>query len=461
MDVPSILLLAALWGGPQGGEHSVALPPNFDPAKCVECHTDIPKGKHVHTALSLGCTACHTVETEGEKTKIGLAAPGNELCITCHADKRTAEAKGAVHAPVAQKDCTTCHNPHASANEFQLAKPTAGDAGENLCLTCHGNITAQMNKAKRHGAVDLGCSTCHTTHKSEPAGKPEGIFHLAKPEPKLCLDCHDASDAALRASHLKQPFAGARCAECHNPHGSDQPKLLNNYIHPPFAEKQCDACHQEPKDGRIALQEGGRRELCLVCHTAVQERLDKTKFTHTALGGASGCVSCHSPHAATYPHQVRRGPVELCLECHSDLAKQRTQKAFLHAPVFELSCLVCHQEHTGERPKRLRADVTSLCLECHGPKAIEIVQGQKPVALFNGQVTLPPKTFSDMKWLRVTASTRGGHPYADHPFSSPAGGGQQEMTCLTCHLPHAANGSRELLVTEQANTSALCVRCHK
>ncbi|MFQ5695426.1 MAG: cytochrome c3 family protein, partial [Terriglobia bacterium] len=72
-------------------------------------------------------------------------------------------------------------------------------------------------------------------------------------------------------------------------------------------------------------------------------------------------MDCHSPHAATYPHQVRRPPVDRCLDCHVDLAEARVEKAYLHAPAFQFGCRTCHEEHAGQRPKRLRAEVNELC----------------------------------------------------------------------------------------------------
>lgn len=411
--------------------------------------------------MEVGCNACHDVKQEDDGPRVVLNAEGNELCFTCHEDKRPQPSQLSVHAPVRKERCISCHEPHRSPNAYLLRRPTEGtDSAANLCLSCHGEIAAQLRKPVKHPAVDLGCAVCHTTHKSGPASAPEGVFHLSKPQPELCLDCHDAGDAGLQAAHRKQPFGRARCTECHNPHGSDQKKLLNNYVHPPFAERQCDTCHQEPKNGRVALVEGGRRELCLVCHADMQERLDKAKVKHAPVTGEAGCVACHSPHAANYPHQARRGPVQLCLSCHTNLAQARLGKAFLHQPVFELSCLVCHQEHAGDRPKRLRAEVNALCLECHGPKALDIVRGEKPVALFDGAVRLPAKPFDDLRWLQLGAGGRG-HPLSNHLVSSAAQDGKPEINCLTCHLPHAANGSRELLVIEQANSSVLCVRCHK
>jgi len=45
---------------PTNNQHPVALDPNASSA-CVKCHSDLQKGQHMHTAMSMGCTTCHTV----------------------------------------------------------------------------------------------------------------------------------------------------------------------------------------------------------------------------------------------------------------------------------------------------------------------------------------------------------------------------------------------------------------
>jgi predicted CXXCH cytochrome family protein len=456
-------LLAFVWAGlAQESTPHPALKPaagqvGVDFRACVECHADKSAGAVVHPALEMGCDGCHQVRQEEDETEILLTADGNQLCYTCHDDKRPAASQLSLHSPVRTGKCTACHEPHSSQLTHLLRRGTEGrEPAENLCLGCHAGIQAQIQKPIQHAAVDLGCAACHTTHKSAPEGTPEGVFHLTKPQPELCLDCHDAGDATVQAAHLNQPIARARCSECHNPHGSEQAKLLNNFVHSPFGEKQCDTCHETPEEGGSALMEGARRELCLTCHSDMQERLDQAKATHTALSGESGCVACHSPHAATYPHQVRRGPVDLCLGCHTGLAQARTQKAFLHRPAFEQSCLICHQEHTGERPQRLRAEVGALCLECHGSQNAPKFQAGGRVKLFGDTVEAEANAFAGMRILSIQAGATRGHPFPAHPVA-----GEDPLNCVTCHNPHAANGSPKLLATETATSTELCVKCHK
>ncbi len=52
----------------------------------------------------------------------------------------------------------------------------------------------------RHAALDMGCETCHVTHKNGERGKIEFDAHLTKAPPALCLECHDAKDAALQSA---------------------------------------------------------------------------------------------------------------------------------------------------------------------------------------------------------------------------------------------------------------------
>ena len=68
-------------------------------------------------------------------------------------------------------------------------------------------------KGSRHAALDMGCDTCHMTHKTGAEPTPENRFHLTKAAPALCLDCHDAKDADFkkrtRISPSPRPIASS------------------------------------------------------------------------------------------------------------------------------------------------------------------------------------------------------------------------------------------------------------
>ena len=126
--------------------------------------------------------------------------------------------------PPAVRDCVKCHDPHQSDNPNQLLKPVSGATrDENLCLSCHKIGVDVPKEGSRHAALDMGCDTCHLTHKNGDKGKIEFAAHLKKDVPALCIDCHDVKDAALQKAHLDQPFGTANCLQCHNPHQSAKP----------------------------------------------------------------------------------------------------------------------------------------------------------------------------------------------------------------------------------------------
>jgi predicted CXXCH cytochrome family protein len=256
-------------------------------ASCVSCHADISKRKVVHPAISeIGCEACHEVSQKGGQWDVKLVAEGNDLCLTCHVDKKppASEAQTRTHFPVAEGECTACHDPHGSEFAFMLPGSTDGTGEDNFCFTCHINIAELTKKKTVHGALDIGgCLTCHQTHKSGDPSKQEFAFHLDKSAPSLCLTCHDGSDKDLIATHDGQPFQKAVCTDCHNPHGSDAAKLIRPYAHPPFAGKMCDACHEEPKDGKVVLGEEGKQALCFMCHVDKEKQISTAKFKHTLL----------------------------------------------------------------------------------------------------------------------------------------------------------------------------------
>jgi len=310
----------------------------------------------------------------------------------------------------------------------------------------------------------MGCGTCHTTHKSEPASEPQGIHHLNSPTPALCLDCHGADVPALNKAHQNQPVEKSNCAECHNPHGSDAPKLLNSFVHAPFDGGGCDTCHAAPNNGTVQLLEGARRTLCLTCHSDVEEALAQVKVKHVPAEMDDGCVSCHSPHATNTARQLRQGPVRTCLACHTDLAEARATKEYLHPPVFDQGCAVCHQPHGAQQERLLRAGINDLCMECHDPGISAQVRTQqrekKPVSLFGGKVEMAPEALAGIQTIQLVGNGERGHPLVPrHPVRGKYQLGEG-MSCVTCHAPHAANGSSKLYVTDSEAQQVLCRKCH-
>ncbi len=462
MKTALLALVIASGTALRAAEHPVPLDKNTDAAKCLECHAEKAKGKNVHTAVSMGCLSCHEVRVSKDVTRVKLiTATPAALCFTCHADKNPAEIKGVVHKP-AMRDCLKCHDPHTSDNPNQLLKPPSGGEKENLCLSCHTTGLHTPEKGSRHAALDMGCDSCHETHKTGPSSNPEFTNHLKKSTPALCLECHDAKDASLAKAHNNQPFAQADCVACHNPHESDKPKLMQTFTHPPFAGRQCEVCHEPAKDGKVALTAKSSKELCLMCHDDKQKVIDTAKVQHPGALTAD-CTDCHNPHASPQPGLPKTNAVEICLGCHSDQADMLKAKKVHHQPAFQQGCSTCHEPHGGENEHLLRTkEVNALCLECHGPDAPEPkpVKGQAFITIFEGKVSVPENYFTKVPILPLKYGT--GHPVEGHPVAGTINLKTKTpvaLTCLSCHQPHAS-AAAGLLIKDQEYNMAFCKTCH-
>jgi predicted CXXCH cytochrome family protein len=87
-------------------------------ANCQRCHAEYVLGKHLHSAVRMGCENCHVVEQHGETPRVVLKKADGGLCQHCHAPQRFER----VHLPYGLGMCTRCHDPHKSENP----KPCAG-----------------------------------------------------------------------------------------------------------------------------------------------------------------------------------------------------------------------------------------------------------------------------------------------------------------------------------------------
>lgn len=457
MAVSVALTISAL-----AGTHPVPLDPKADSATCAQCHEDKTKGKSVHTAIAMGCTSCHEVRVKKDVTRLKLTTTTTvALCITCHADKKAADIKGKVHSP-AVRDCVKCHDPHQTENKNQLLKPVSGESRDiNLCLGCHKIGVNVPKDGSRHAALDMGCDTCHVTHKTGERGKREFDFHLTKDAPALCIDCHDPKDAALQKAHQGQPFGTSDCLTCHDPHQSAGKKLMNKFTHAPFAGGQCDSCHQPAKDGKVVLTAASPKEVCLTCHADKGEEIEKAKVQHP--GAAGDCTDCHNPHAGNSPGFQKPSATAVCLTCHTAQADQG-HKLVVHQPAFEQGCFVCHEAHGSNNLHLLRTSNTySLCMECHGPDVEHTkLESEHMIAIFDGKVKLPQDYFSRMDPLPVKYGI--GHPVERHPVKDivepDTGKVIKSVNCSTCHQPHASSHNG-LLVGDQENNTAFCATCHK
>ena len=133
---------------------------------CASCHEALTVGKSVHQAVAMGCESCHSAvdasavphKMTGRNPK-GLGSKMRDLCYGCH--DRSSFMKNTVHGAIIL-GCTTCHDPHASAHARLLKEDVPA-----LCVGCHQD---RFTPGKETGHVLAGneaCSSCHNPHASD------------------------------------------------------------------------------------------------------------------------------------------------------------------------------------------------------------------------------------------------------------------------------------------------------
>ncbi|BDG06839.1 hypothetical protein AMOR_58350 [Anaeromyxobacter oryzae] len=217
---------------------------------CYGCHERKDRSKFPHGAVLVGdCAVCHDPHAS-DNAKLLAKATTQETCFLCHQDDLT--GRKVVHAPVA-KGCEQCHDPHGGASRYALK----GGEGKAACYKCHKPLD---EKKVKHAALErYGCTGCHDPHGTANRGL------LSKKVNAVCTACHpDQKDgrhvtAIAAGGHpvggeLNDPRRPGRdfsCASCHDPHGSDNPRL---FYYGSNAMESCDGCHGDKSGKRPELK---------------------------------------------------------------------------------------------------------------------------------------------------------------------------------------------------------------
>ena len=255
---------------------------------------------------------------------------GEETCLTCHEDKKKGY-EGSPHShvrnprtPAAKQGCESCHGPgqaHVDSGgdktKIKNPKVMAPRDVSALCESCHNRGTHEYWDSSKHNARNLSCVTCHGVHEY----KSEKFQLKAASVQETCVQCHRTEvNKVHRSSHMPVGDMNGNkmeCTTCHNPHGSQNVRMLKTGD---SIVEACTSCHAE-KRGPFLWEHPIGRENCLTCHDphgSNNERMLVAKLPML-------CQRCHvsSRHPATMYDQKQLNSASnrvvgrSCVNCHT------------------------------------------------------------------------------------------------------------------------------------------------
>ena len=230
-----LLILALAWGqdAPQ---------PYIKNAMCIMCHKGRNPGlvdRYQATKHSQAVPADGMAPLDIYRRSVGFKSADNSFyekgvgCQSCHSPgaahykakgdeekKATMQRVDALEKPTQKLSvCGRCHGDYTVggkpfAEGFKIGDDLFAMDGFKLNEITTPGPFQQLNEleSSKHGANNVTCVTCHTSHE-EMAAAPQ----LRKPVPELCLQCHTQEHpCTVKADQVP---AGATCATCHMPEG--------------------------------------------------------------------------------------------------------------------------------------------------------------------------------------------------------------------------------------------------
>ncbi|MBI1873732.1 MAG: DmsE family decaheme c-type cytochrome [Acidobacteria bacterium] len=261
---------------------------------------------------------------------------GDDTCLTCHEKEGQAYGKTA-HArvqdprsPAAAQGCETCHGPgkaHVDADgdktKIKVFTALSPQQVSDTCVTCHNRQEHANWEGSAHNGRNLSCVTCHSVHA--PRSEKAQLKKVSVTE--TCETCHRTEANKLhRSAHMPVREGKMECSSCHNPHGSNNVRLLRvgNTIN----------------------------ETCVSCHT---EKRGPFLWDHAPV--RDNCTSCHDPHGSNNERLLVAKAPMLCQRCHvasrhpATIYDANQVLVSKSSRVVGRSCVNCHaQIHGSNHP---------------------------------------------------------------------------------------------------------------
>lgn len=266
-----VVLIVLIFGGSYGSYRMYAYT-QHDPSFCRACHTmETAWTKWQSSEHSkVGCHSCHTVSpvagaelimnylTERPDANTNHASIPDKACETCHYSgnpqwiqvKETAGHKA--HAEGQNIACQTCHG--LRLHEF---RPTT-----EICIACHADhVSGQAKAIKVPKMQDLHCVECHEFLRDDSP---------LRPTRETCLGCHQKTPSESVVFPEQAPMKWD-CRQCHKPHDKANPvvdcigchntsKTEGLHGKKTHSQARCKDCHR-PHEWTVTT-----RKPCLACH---------------------------------------------------------------------------------------------------------------------------------------------------------------------------------------------------
>lgn len=414
----------------------------------------------------------------------------NVECLKCHTELIPDFNRASVHSPFATKDCETCHTPHGKKVTVSVTTGAAQlwrrvtNGIQWLPITwwyeTFGRTTVEVEEAGGETVIAEGST-------SEVKGVDS---ELVLPEDELCWMCHGDLGKKLDEMYVHQPFDAGRCGNCHNPHASDNAKLLSaepnkicftchpmgmelgrKQAHPPAETGWCIDCHDPHGSEFKGMIVAAQRELCFRCHPSVAT-LSGMAVQHAPFANDE-CTGCHQPHGSNFTPLLNAEQPRLCYECHPQIADQFAQPS-THPIGVKLDCGDCHEPHAAQYSALLNARDNAFCYECHSS-----IRPAYSASRHDGQLCVACHTPHGSRYQPILRDSnpdvclrchepagfdessptvyRNNHPVRPNRFDIVA---MKPLTCTsTCHNPHGTKNNYMLRVARNP-LDANCIVCH-
>lgn len=225
------------------------------------------------------------------------AAPGPEVCQTCHADAVKAYAgsrhgtKADSRTPESRGGCVNCHGDATAHVKAGGGKGVGGMLGlstknvpaetiNKTCLSCHQGDPGRIHwKSSTHANRDVACTSCHKVHTAQDKVRDK----LTQPD--VCFACHKEQRVQINKPSRHPVLEGkVSCADCHNVHGNNPKQMVKGSV-----VETCYQCHMEKRG----------------------------PFVHNHQPVTEDCGICHQPHGSTIASMLKSRPPFLCQDCHA------------------------------------------------------------------------------------------------------------------------------------------------